>query len=35
MTLICDAAPLVALADPEEPALKALLGILQAEDGPR
>lgn len=34
MTLICDAAPLVALADPEEPALKALLGILQAEDGP-
>lgn len=33
MTLIIDAAPLVALGDPEEPALEALLVILQAEKG--
>lgn len=34
MTLILDAAPLVALADPEEPAFESLLGILRGEEGP-
>lgn len=34
MTLIIDAAPLVALGDPEEPLLEALFGTLRAEDGP-
>ncbi|HBR25934.1 MAG TPA: VapC toxin family PIN domain ribonuclease [Rhizobiales bacterium] len=34
MTLIIDATPLVALGDPEEPTLEALLKTLQEEDGP-
>lgn len=33
MTLILDAAPLVALADPEEPTREALLATLRNEDG--
>ena len=34
MTLILDAAPLVALADAREPRLEALLRIREEEDGP-
>lgn len=34
MTLILDAAPLVALADAEEPQLEALLRIREEEEGP-
>lgn len=34
MTLILDAAPLVALADAKEPQLETLLRIREAEDGP-
>jgi hypothetical protein len=34
VTLILDAAPLVALADTEEPQLEALLRIREEEDGP-
>jgi predicted nucleic acid-binding protein len=33
VTLICDAAPLVALADAEEPLREALLAILRSEEG--
>jgi predicted nucleic acid-binding protein len=33
VTLICDAAPLVAMADAKEPRLEALLRIRQSEEG--